>query len=228
MAIMCWQVALCEHFSERTDWGQSRVPQSEWTVILKNFVPIGCRVNVRFVTAWTGVKCAHFKMARSFNIFLDFHSRVCGASVICDKKKLLHEIIGSRRFVTSVVCNCRNGSYSDAESYFRSTEGSVYLLAKVAFRRHQTAFCPICWYNLYYSVELTVKEHDKPFPINTTTRTGQHKMIFWIQTRSQYQATSPWKFMNNYEIISLDTSKHSETNLQFNTVYKPYILTELT
>jgi len=53
-------------------------------------------------------------------------------------------------------------------------------------------------------------------------------MTFLIQTSSQYQFTSPWKFTNNYKNIILDTSKYKETNLQFNTIYRPYILTELT
>jgi len=45
-------------------------------------------------------------------------------------------LIRSRRFVTLVVCNRRDGSYIDAESYFRRTKRFVYLLAELEFRRH--------------------------------------------------------------------------------------------
>jgi len=53
-------------------------------------------------------------------------------------------------------------------------------------------------------------------------------MIFTIQSRSQYQFTSPWKFKNNFKNIILDTSNRNETNMQFITIYKPYTLTEFT
>ena len=56
--------------------------------------------------------------------------------------------------------------YTDVEPYLRRTEHTGSQIVNLCVQ--WTTFYPICWCNCYYSTELSVKEHDKSFPINAT------------------------------------------------------------
>jgi hypothetical protein len=65
---------------------------------------------------------------------------------------------------------------------------------------------------------MTVEGQDDALSINTRSGAGTYSIIFLRMTPSKHSVTSLWKFTSKYEDMSLDSSQHNETNLQFNLI----------
>ena len=105
--------------------------------------------------------CLHILNWSGFwSFFIYFRGSLGEASFNCNTK-LRHGIIVYRRFmpVWLFVIDCNRSRISEYRNILNICLQNVYFCVQ------QTTFFPIWWYNCCYSIEMTVKDHDKSFPI---------------------------------------------------------------